>query len=438
MGTPFPLEELYVIDITIRMFVQPVLSADIELLARLWEQEERDKAARAAALGVTAAELQSADKFTALLQAEGVEVVYKNGKHAPIPALAKTDDFMRELLEDDNPRIRGLAEARLGIKSTLLQTRAETIGYMGQRGALCVYLRYCGAHTTRWSGGDSSNFQNFKRGSELRKAILAPADHLLATVDLSQIECRLLNHLAGQTDVIDNFRLGRDPYVGIASQFYERPITKADSAERGTGKQAELSCGYGCGWKRFQAVAKAGQYGPPVSLSDDDAVRAVNLYRATHPEVVRLWRDAGNLFPYLNGKHACDFLCMRVKDGKLYLPNGAWINYQTLEWYAPDEGEPHWRIKTRHGWTKMYGAKLVENFVQALARVIMSEAGVRIAKAGFRPVLTSHDEFSFLVPNDSKQNEALQFIIQEMKREPSWLPGIPVDCEGSLSKRYDK
>lgn len=439
----FPSEEYEVIDLTIRMFTEPVLRADIALLAKLWEDEERDKSSRVAALGVAAGDLSSTDRFVSLLAAEGVEPVYKSGKNGPIPAVAKTDEWMRELLEDDNPRIRGLVEARLGIKSTLLQTRAETLGFMAQRGPLAVYLRYCGAHTTRWSGGDSSNFQNFKRGSELRKAILAPEGYLLCTVDLSQIECRILNYLAGQDDVIDNFKSGRDPYVGIASQFYGRSITKSDAAERGTGKQAELSCGYGCGWRRFQGVARLGIYGPPVTLCDEDAERAVGLYRATHPCVVALWSEAGNLLNWINGRLSRDFLsCMRIADAKLYLPNGAWINYETLEWHQPpadtEDPQPYWRFKTRQGFQKMYGAKLVENFVQALARVVMSQAGVRIARAGFRPVLSSHDEWSFLVPQDGKEQDALAFINAEMKREPAWLPGIPIDCEGGLSERYDK
>jgi DNA polymerase len=156
----FPLEELEVVDITMRMFTDPLLRADTGLLAQIWEREAAQKEARIAALGVTSEDLQSADKFTALLEAEGVEIEFKDGKNGPIPAFAKTDDFMRGLLEDDNDRVRGLAEARLGVKSTLMQTRAETIGWMACRrsgrtdGTLPVYLRYCGSHTTRWSGGD--------------------------------------------------------------------------------------------------------------------------------------------------------------------------------------------------------------------------------------------------------------------------------------------
>jgi DNA polymerase len=86
-------------------------------------------------------------------------------KENEIYAFAKSDSFMQELLQHENPRVVALAEARLGVKSSLLQTRAETLGYMARRGPLCVYLKMYGAHTTRWAGGDASNFQNLKRRS---------------------------------------------------------------------------------------------------------------------------------------------------------------------------------------------------------------------------------------------------------------------------------
>lgn len=448
LAKSFPAEEYGIVDLTVRMFTEPVLGADVELLGKLWSDEDVRKRSRLDSLGVNGTDLGGNSVFAGLLAAEGVEIAYKQGKNGLIPAFAKTDEFMRELLEDDDPRIRGLAEARLGIKSTLIQTRAETLGFMASRGPLAVYLRYCGAHTTRWSGGDRSNFQNFKRGSDLRKAILAPDGYLLATIDLAQIECRILNYLAGQHDVIERFRQGHDPYVGIASEFYGRTITRDDASERGTGKQAELSCGFGCGAAKFKRTAALGIYGPPVTLSDGDAQRAVTLYRQSHDAVVKFWRQAEQLLPVIAEGLTRDWGPMQIRDRRVYLPNGAPIIYDTLEWhvrhddeeqYVPEPyGDAYWRLKLRTGWTKMYGAKLVENVVQALARVVMSQACLRIARAGFRPVLSSHDEWTFLVKNDKHRNEAMAFITQEMKRPPDWLPGVPLDAEGGLSERYAK
>jgi hypothetical protein len=151
----FPLEELEIIDSTIKMFSEPCLSADLEILAQVWVQENEKKKALFARLGLQESELQSADRFAELLRQRGVEPEKKPGKKGDVYAFAKTDIQMESLLEHEDEEVRALAEARLGAKSTLLQTRAETVGFMQQRGGnVPVYLRYAGAHTSRWSGGD--------------------------------------------------------------------------------------------------------------------------------------------------------------------------------------------------------------------------------------------------------------------------------------------
>lgn len=439
----FPLEELKVIDLTVRMFVEPKLIGDVDMLADLWESENKKKRDALEDLGVTAAELQSADKFAKLLEAEDIDPEKKLGKNRDIYAFAKTDQFMRDLLENDNPRVRALAEARLGQKSTLLQTRAATLGFMATRGPLPVYLRYCGAHTTRWSGGDGCNWQNFKRGSDIRKAIMAPDSHLLAAIDSSQIECRLLNFLAGQMDVVERFAKGEDIYVGIASEFYGRLITRADSNERGTGKQAELSCGYGCGTKRFQATAKLAIYGPPVILSDSDAEKFVRLYRSTHPNIVSYWRQAEAILASIAKGEKTSWGPLTIENRKIYLPNGAPLIYDTLEWHVEtDKGldnQSYWRLLTRAGWVKLYGAKLVENVVQALARLVLSQAMIAIDKELGLPIATcTHDEIVVIVQDDNRAEELVKACAAIMKRAPVWLPGIPLDAEYTTGKRYAK
>ena len=434
----FPLEELEIIDSTVRMFTEPVLQADVPMLADLWEKENQDKKTRLQNLGITATELQSSAKFAALLRAEGIEPPIKPGKKGDNFCFAKTDEFMRELLEHDDERIRTLAEARIGQKSTLLQTRAETLGFMARRGSCPVYLSYCGAHTTRWSGGDRANWQNFKRGSALRRAIMAPDGYLLAAIDLSQIECRILNYLAGQADVVEKFRNEEDPYVGIASAFYGRPITKADANERGTGKQAELSCGYGCGAPKFRGTARLGIYGPPVALSIEEAARFVSLYRSTHPAVTAYWRTAESLLPIIAAKGTATWGPMKIENGRIYGPGGTFLHYETLEWHVEEDGERYWRHRTRNGWTKLYGAKLVENVVQWLARIVMSQAMLRLKRRGYRCVNTTHDELLILLRQDGHEQQHVQECVNEMIREPTWLPGIPLAAEATVGQRYGK
>ena len=103
---------------------------------------------------------------------------------------------MRDLLEDDNARVRALAEARIGQKSTLLQTRAETLGWMASRGRCRFIFGTRGRHTTpvrgRWL-----KLAKFQAWSDIRRAIMAPQGYLLAAIDLSQIECRSFITMAG-------------------------------------------------------------------------------------------------------------------------------------------------------------------------------------------------------------------------------------------------
>jgi DNA polymerase len=446
LGKDMPREEYQVISTTVKMFTEPCLVGDIDMLGKVWVDEATKKDARMAALNVTSTELQSSDKFAELLRAEGVEPETKDGKNKAIYCFAKTDEFMRGLQEHDNERVRTLAEARLGAKSTLMQTRAETLGWMASRGPMPVYLRYCGAHTTRWSGGDGANWQNFKRGSDIRRAIMAPLGFLLGTIDLSQIECRILNYLAGQEDVIEKFRKGEDPYIGIASQAYGFPVTKAHVAERGTGKQLELSCGFQAGAATIQNTARLGIYGPPVVIDLATATRWRDIYRSTHPAVIEYWKTAGRMIARIAGGEPMEWGPMLIKDHKIFGPGGTMLHYETLQFHKPEpdeeckdfEREGYWRYRTRHGWTKLYSGKLVENVVQWLARIVMSQAMNRITALGYRVSNTTHDELLILIPKDGNEQRHLEVCENEMKRTPDWLPGIPLDCEGSLGQRYSK
>lgn len=457
LARDFPSSEYPVVDATIRFFTEPVLRGDVDLLAEIWESEEARKGKMLADLGVDASALQSSKQFADLLVQEGVEPGFKeNSKGEMIYAFAKTDDFMRDLQEHENPRVQALVMARLGVKSTQTQTRAETFGYMATRGPMPVYLRYAGAHTTRWSGGDGCNWQNLKRddpdnpgqASPLRRAIMAPEGYLLAPVDLAQIECRLLCYLAGEYGELDKFRRGEDPYIGPASDFYCRPITKADKPERGTGKQIVLSCGFGCGPPKFQATAKLGIYGPPVYITIEQAERGVRLYRDSHLGVMDYWSTAGRMIARIAGGDPLQWGPMLIRDKRIYGPGGTFLIYDTLEFHVPDTEECEklqefkwrgfWRFRTRNGWTDLYHTKLVENVVQWLARIIMTEGMMRIIGRGFKVATTTHDEVVVLIRKDADADKNLQVCIDEMRREPAWLPGIPLNAEGSLSERYSK
>lgn len=437
VSIPFPPQELALIDQTIRMFTEPVLEADVNLLGEIWSNESKRKAALLEALGVGPDDLQSAERFAELLRREGVEPATKPSPtgNGDTYAFAKTDDFMRELAEDGNERVRTLVEARLRVKSTLDQTRAERLGYQACRGRICAYYNYCGTHTTLWSGGDRINFQNFKRSGDLRRALRAPKGYLIAKVDQSQVQCRLVNWLAGQEDVIERFRKREDPYLSVASLCYDRRISTDDKAERGTGKQLELSCGFGSGAATIQRTAKRGTYGPSVEIDLATAERWRDIYRATHPRVVQLWKIANGLLHVMatNGRTTfCDFL--PVEGTTMLLPGGLPIHWPQLQW--DDTWQSFKFLYGQKRWKRIWGGFLVQNVVSALASCLVREAMLRIRQRGLRIVLQEHDAVGILVLDDCNKDATLERIIDEMRRTPDWAPGLPLDAEGKLGETY--
>jgi DNA polymerase len=439
-----PDEELALIDMTVRMFVEPCLRGDIALLRKVEHDEGARKDEMLAKLGLTAKELQSPERFAEQLRVYGIEPPTKLTPAGKAYCFARTDKFMKEIVLDHaDDAVRTLGEARLGIRSTIEQTRAARLAAMAERGALPVYLAYAGAHTKRWAGGDKVNWQNFKRGSRIRSAIAAPSGHRIVKVDKSQIECRFLNYLAGQWDVIERFRRKEDPYVAIASAAYGEQVYKPGKddprhdemvAKRGTGKQLELSCGYGAGAATIQATAAKGTYGPPVEIDLDQAMAWRNLYRRTHPKIVKFWYDAEATLYKLADKLTGNWSIFHLKDGKLYLPNGTWLEYPGLERSA-DEYGGHWRYDSRHGRDKIWGGVLVENVIQAVSRVDMGQCMLRIAGMGYRIVLMEHDALGVVVRQESAQDD-MQALIEEMRRPPGWLPDIPLDAEASVGETY--
>jgi DNA polymerase len=475
LAASFPSSEYAFVDATVRMFTDPVLEGDTDLLAEIWQKEAATKAALLEKLGVTATDLRKQWKFAEILRSEDIEPEQKPGKpqkcktcmgsgqqHSPdgngglCPdcegagtterwnySFAKTDDFMRGLLEDETPlasmpeaTVSMLAQAKLDAHSNGTQTRVERMGHMSTRGPLCVYLNYAGTHLSGWSGGDKMNWQNFRRGGPIAEAICAPSGFMVVVADASQIECRLLNAIAGQEDVVDRFRRHEDPYVSLASIFYGRKITRADQAERGTGKQGELSCGYGAGAATIKATARRGTYGPPIHMADEEALRLRDTYRETHPHVVHLWNEGTEVLKKLAAGMEFDWNVVHIADKMMWLPNGVPLRYDTIEWHKTEEKEG-WRIKSRNGHSWLYGSKFIENLIQALRNVFIRQAWQSCIDAGLPVVSMEHDKLICLA-REAEADDALKFLQAEMSRPPAWLPDIPLDSEGFISDTFAK
>jgi DNA polymerase family A len=440
LARDFPPEEFDVVDSTIKMFTQPELIGDSAVFAKVWQEEAARKQAMLDKLNLTAKDLGSDEVFASLLRARGVEPDTKTTEKGNTKfAFAKTDPFMEECLSDEDPEVRALAEARLGTKSSLLQTRAATLGWMASRGPLCVYLHYAGAHTSRWSGGDDTNFQNWTNGSDINSAVVAPDGYLIGEPDCSQIECRLLNFCAGQWDKIEEFRNDKDPYIAVASKFYGFPVNKDDHPlERQLGKIVELQAGYGSGGNKIRSTVRVKSFGK-IILTPAQGVEARDAYRSTHPAISGrggYWDQGEICIKRLANFESYEWGPLRIRcdavsrKRRIVLPNGIQLVFDTLEFFSdPDDGDRYWRLKTRKGWVKLYGAKLVENVIQALARVVVSQAMIRLKKLGYRCKNTKHDSLWLLIPKDDRLEEHEAVILREMSRELPWLPGCPLAAE---------
>lgn len=456
-----PQIELELIDTTIRMFTEPMLEGDLNMMREICRHEINVKADAKYKLGVTDKELQSVALFKSLLEQEGIEIEYKKGKETKknpsgrIPAFAKTDEFMKELLECGIPRVEALCEARLGVKSGLNESRAGRLLRMTERGSLPVYLRYYGTHTGRSSGGDKVNWQNFPRKDietgngeniSLRKSITAPEGHKLVIVDLSQIECRVLMWLAGEEKHLQAFRDGRDVYCELASTIYGRPINKADDPdERQLGKMTKLSCGYQTGARKLQNSARIGASGgKPIILSDEEAKACVNAYRFDHPGVADkktgYWSACQNLISFIAGGGEGEFGPFTIRDKKVISPTGSYINYQSLvSEFDEETGKMGWFFyKKGKSRVRMYGGLMTENFTSHLAtHCVKGDVIIGLKKHGQRVLWETHDDLVQCVP-EAEAEDVLALTLELCKREPSYMPGLPLDAEGGIYDRYEK
>lgn len=434
----FNKTELQLIDITLRMFSDPVLELDLPLLEQHLEEVKDKKESLLSACLADKETLMSNEKFARLLWQLGVEPPTKispaTGKMTF--AFAKTDEAFKALQEHHDERVQALVAARLGTKSTLEETRTQRFIDIGKRGSLPVPLRYYAAHTGRWGGDDKLNLQNLPRKSALKQAIIAPEGHVIINSDSSQIEARTLAWLAGQLDLTDAFENGEDVYRIMASKIYHKPEHEITADERFVGKTTILGAGYGMGAEKFHRQLKT--FGKDIPV--DTCRRILDTYRTSYPMIPRLWQEGQKCIEALYqdkaatfGKHpqAVAFLPFLGFE----LPSKLFLKYQELR-EVPDQNGlgKQYEYKTRMGWVRIYGGKVVENICQAVARCVVGEQMLRVAKK-YRVVLTVHDAVA-CIAREEEAEEAVAYVNECMRWRPEWCSTLPLNCETDYGKRY--
>ena len=436
----FPTKEKRLIDITIRMFSDPVLELDVPRLeSHLAEVHERKQKLFVEA-NITPEILNSNKKFAALLESMGV---FPPMKISPTTeketyAFAKSDTDFIALLDHYDDRVQAVVSARLGAKSTLEQTRTQRFIEIAGRThehKLPIPLKFYAAHTGRWGGADSVNLQNLPsrgiQGGKLKRCIVAPKGHVIIDCDSSQIEARVLAWLAGQTDVLQLFADKKDVYKYMASRIYNKDAEDVNDAERFIGKTTVLGAGYGMGAIKFQLQLRG--MGKDVDL--DTCKYIIKQYRQSNIRITQWWNHLNSVLDHMIASKPIE----RVDNVELLelspftgikLPNGMFMNYPELK----RENDGQYSYAARYGVNRIYGGKIAENLCQAVARCIIGEQMIEVEKR-YRVVLTVHDAIACVVPVEQAE-EAQAYIEQCMRTSPSWAAGLPLNCESGMAQNY--
>ncbi|MEI7903590.1 MAG: DNA polymerase, partial [bacterium] len=446
-AAPHPIE-LWAMEHSVKMFVERPLAVDAVTVAAAQTKLESSITEKVTASGLDEKAIRSTKRFPAALEAAlaktGRHLPTKPGRKGPIPAIAKSDHARDVMLTDNDPAVRTLMDAKAALSSasgsrgrlTRLADMARVTGGNGH-----FQHSYHRAGTGRYAGADGFNIQNLKHGggedsdvaSLIRRAIGVLPGTVLVSADASQIEARVLAHLAGQTDLHDAFAQGRDVYSEFASKQFCREVRKpkdGDASEyaaelkryRQIGKQAILGLGYGMGAGGFIRTSRskpdlAGLFDSGI-LDDATCASIVHGYRDSYPEITRFWGDCEDAVRGTMGGTQADVsgTMFRVRDGTLLitLPSGRNLVYPRIREEAPTyeaieyldrSGVKQSCCDDRPGIVygdghDLYGGKIVENIVQAFSRDLLVEAMYRLEAAGLRIIHHCHDSITAAVPAD--------------------------------------
>tara|TARA_R110000868_G_scaffold114309_4_gene306309 strand:- start:4400 stop:6205 length:1806 start_codon:yes stop_codon:yes gene_type:complete len=428
-----PRFEVLLLDWAIKAVTQPKLAVDHKMLDNYIVELmlSRDKTLHEA--GITQDVIMSNPKFANALRNLGVEPPMKMSMRTgkPTYAFAKDDKEITDLLHHEDVRVQTIVAARLKLKSTIEETRAQRLSSIGKSGLLPVPLLFYGAHTGRFSGGGGINLQNLTRGSKLRKGLVAPAGKVLVVGDSSQIEARALALAAGQQDLVEVFRQGKDPYCDMASFIYGREITKADEDERWLGKVTVLGAGYGMSSNTFFEFLRAQGKPRPMEMCK----KAITAYRSKNEKITVFWDTCDKALSSISsGVDVKLSKSLDVWTGKnsMKLPVGFPLLYPELSYSA---SERRWMYTSRgEGRSVIYGGLVTENIIQSVARHVVMEQLLMVNQV-YPVALTVHDELVAVV--DEQDGPAARDYIEEvMSTPPRWWPDLPVKAEVKWGKVY--
>jgi hypothetical protein len=452
LGQLFPRSELWVMDAILKMCTKPKFYGDLTHMHAHLANVLAEKNALLSRVGLTRADLLSADKFAEALKKLGVEPPTKlslaTGK--PIWAFAKTDEDFRALEEHENSDVQALVAARIGVKSTLEERRTQRFIGMAEAAErafgipwMPIALGYGKAHTHRFGGEWKVNFQNLpsRKNTKLRESIVAPPGYKVMDIDASQIECRLVAWLAGEDELLQEFAKGTDVYSWFGSDMFKKPINKkTHPIERFISKENVLGLGFQMGPDKllYHLTNKAADHGLDIQFTHGQCEIWVNFYRTKFKKIRKLWWTTERILDQMMLYKPMSFRLgpSHTEGTDLVLPNGLRLYYDNLR-TRNYRKVFDWGREVK----EIYGGKFTENHVQALDRVHVMEAAQRIDNKlkdmGLDIELAHqmHDGLIYVVMDELVPTLGV-IAYEEMRTPAAWGAGLPLDAEVKVGQSY--
>lgn len=250
------------------------------------------------------------------------------------------------------------------------------------------------------------NLQQVPRDINIRSLITAPKGYVLIEADYSQIELRIIAHLANELKMIQAYNRGEDIHTITASTILNIPLDKVEKADRKKAKAVNFGFMYGMGAKKFQEYARD-KFETIFTLEESLAFR----------------RKFFQLYPYILQWHEHQRILVRSLQ---YVENLLGRKRNLPEILSYDEGLIHEAER-----------QAVNSPVQSFASDLTLLALTRLQKAyphDIKPVGLVHDAILFCVPEnniDSGIKLVKEFMLCEDYLEHGWGVElkVPLDIE---------
>ncbi len=250
------------------------------------------------------------------------------------------------------------------------------------------------------------NLQNIpirtERGRQMRRMFVAEGENLLVDADYSQIELRVLAHIANDDNMRDAFLSGTDIHTQTASQVFKVPIEEVTPEMRFGAKAVNFGIVYGIG--EFSLAQD-------LKISIKEAKQYISDYLAAYPKVK-------------------EYMEKTVEDGKALGYVSTILNRRR---YLPE-------LRASNKITQAFGERVAMNApVQGSAADIIKIAMVNVYKRlkaeGLKSklILQVHDELIVeAVPDEKDRVEKL--LTEEMENAVELT--VPLKVEGNCGKTW--